>query len=294
MNKAHLLLQNQPLVSVLMTTYNRETLIRESIESVIASTYKNWELIIVDDQSTDNTVIIAKDYANKDSRIKVFINQHNLGDYPNRNKAASYANGKYLKYIDSDDLIYPFGLEQMVYYMEQYPESGFGLVARNMEQNEDLPYAIDLTTRDFYYKSYILGDEHHLCSPLFGIFRRDFFQSIGGFRNVRHYSDLEMWHRAALETKVVILPPGTIWFRQFSDENQEGQNGSYSGVNLIKRWNVTRHYTLGTKSPLTQNEKQIIKRRMNKKWRLLVLTLIKQLNFKELISYRKVYREMIF
>ncbi|MBN2662839.1 MAG: glycosyltransferase family 2 protein, partial [Bacteroidales bacterium] len=101
-------MQNNPFVSVLMTAYNREKYIAEAIESVIASTYQNWELIIVDDGSKDKTVEIAKQYEAKDPRIKVYINEKNLGDYPNRNKAASYAKGKYLKFVDADDLIYPF------------------------------------------------------------------------------------------------------------------------------------------------------------------------------------------
>src|SRR5690606_2521559 len=98
-----------PLVSVLMTVYNREKYIAEAIKSVLASTYQNWELIIVDDQSMDNSVAIAQSFAQKDPRIQVHVNKENLGDYPNRNRAASYAKGKYLKYVDSDDLIYPYG-----------------------------------------------------------------------------------------------------------------------------------------------------------------------------------------
>src|SRR4051812_47750099 len=92
-----------PLVSVLMTSYNREKYIAQAIESVIASTYSNLELIIVDDCSKDSTVSIARSYAENDKRVKVYVNEKNLGDYPNRNKAASYATGKYLKYVDADD-----------------------------------------------------------------------------------------------------------------------------------------------------------------------------------------------
>ena len=65
---------DQPLVSVLMTAYNREKYISEAIESVLSSTFKNFELIIVDDGSVDNTVKIARGYELKDSRIKVFTN----------------------------------------------------------------------------------------------------------------------------------------------------------------------------------------------------------------------------
>ena len=68
---------NISLVSILMTAYNRQQFISEAIESVLASTFQNWELIIVDDASKDNTVSIAKSYADKDQRIKVYINENN-------------------------------------------------------------------------------------------------------------------------------------------------------------------------------------------------------------------------
>src|SRR5260370_37746092 len=94
----------KPLVSVLMTAYNREKYIAQAIESVLASTYTNFELIIVDDRSTDYSVEIARGYERKDKRVRVHVNEKNLGDYPNRNKAASYAVGKYIRYLDSDDV----------------------------------------------------------------------------------------------------------------------------------------------------------------------------------------------
>ena len=118
---------NDPLVSVLMTAYNRERYIAEAIDSVLSSTYQNWELIIVDDGSKDNTVTIAKSYAAKDKRIKVYMNEKNLGDYPNRNKAASYAKGKYLKYLDSDDLILLEALYTIVTQMEAFQDAGWGI-----------------------------------------------------------------------------------------------------------------------------------------------------------------------
>jgi len=94
-------------VSILTTVYNREKHLAACINSVLACSYQDWELIIVDDVSTDASVAIAKSYEQKDARIKVYVNDKNLGDYPNRNKAASYAKGKYIKYLDADDIIYP-------------------------------------------------------------------------------------------------------------------------------------------------------------------------------------------
>ena len=92
-------MEQNNLVSVLMTSYNREKYIAEAIESVLASSYTNFELIIVDDHSADNSFTIAKEFEKKDSRVRVFKNEKNLGDYPNRKYAASLATGKYLKFV---------------------------------------------------------------------------------------------------------------------------------------------------------------------------------------------------
>ncbi len=97
----------RPLVSVLMTSYNREKYIAEAIRSVLASTYTHFELIIVDDHSKDSTVMIARSFADIDNRVRVHVNEKNLGDYPSRKEAASYATGKYLKYVDSDVISIP-------------------------------------------------------------------------------------------------------------------------------------------------------------------------------------------
>src|SRR5690606_10833563 len=163
-------LKNVPLVSILMTVYNRVKYISEAIGSVMASTYQNWELIIVDDQSKDNSVAIAQSFAKKDSRIQVRTNTSNLGDYPNRNKAASYANGKYLKYLDADDIIYPYGLEQLVFYMEQFPDAGYGLLSLKREKERFLPY--QLTPTEAYLTHYLKYPIFN-SAPLSSIIKRE-------------------------------------------------------------------------------------------------------------------------
>ena len=114
-----------PLVSVLMTAYNRKKYIAEAIESVLASTFQDFELIIVDDCSRDHTVEIVRLYTS-DPRLQVHVNEKNLGDYPNRNRAASLAKGQYLKYVDSDDYIYPRGLQIMVEMFEPFTQAAVG------------------------------------------------------------------------------------------------------------------------------------------------------------------------
>ena len=91
---------SQPKVSILTTCYNRALFLGDAITSVLAQTFEDFEYIIVDDGSTDESIEIATHYAKTDQRIKVYENEGNLGDYPNRNRAASYATGEYIKYID--------------------------------------------------------------------------------------------------------------------------------------------------------------------------------------------------
>ena len=116
-----------PLISVLLTAYNRERYIAESIESVLAQTNGDFELIVSDDRSSDGTVAIANDYARRDSRIRVSSNERNLGDYPNRNHVASLARGRFLKYHDSDDIMYRHCLQAMAEPLEAEPRAGFAL-----------------------------------------------------------------------------------------------------------------------------------------------------------------------
>ena len=117
-----------PLVSVLMPSYNRSALIKEAIESVLNSGNSSFELIIVDDASTDDTVAIAQACAAKYDRIKVFVNEKNIGDYANRNRAASYATGKYLKYVDFDDRLLKGGLQYCVACMEQNAKADWAMI----------------------------------------------------------------------------------------------------------------------------------------------------------------------
>ncbi len=182
-----------PLVSVLMTAYNRENYIAEAIESVLASTYKNFELIIVDDCSKDKTVDIARNYELKDTRVRVYVNEKNLGDYPNRNKAASYAKGKYIKYLDADDMIYYYGLEVMVKAMELFPESGFGLGSK---PSDEKIYPVLLNPVQAY-QEHFSGFGHFDRAPGSSIIKLDVFTKVKGFSGERMIGDNELWFKMA-------------------------------------------------------------------------------------------------
>ena len=150
-----------PIVSVLMTAYNRAPYIGSSIESVLAQTYGDFELIIVDDCSTDGTLDIARQYERLDARTRVVVNERNLGDYGNRNHAASFVRTPLFKYHDSDDLMYPHCLQVMVSMMEAEPRAGFGFVGRRHESLGGELRAVQVTARKTEPSDVELADSSH-------------------------------------------------------------------------------------------------------------------------------------
>ena len=106
------------LVSVIMPSYNTANFIGKSIEAVKAQTYKNWELLIVDDCSNDDTDEVVKQYLS-DERIKYIKNEINSGAAMSRNKALREARGRWIAFLDSDDLWMPDKLEKQISFMEK-------------------------------------------------------------------------------------------------------------------------------------------------------------------------------
>ena len=109
-----------PDVSVIMSVYNGETYLKEAIESVINQTFQNWELVIINDCSTDSTGAILADFAAKDARIKVHTNEVNLKLPTSLNKAISLSGGKYIARMDADDICLPDRLEKQYQFMEEH------------------------------------------------------------------------------------------------------------------------------------------------------------------------------
>lgn len=106
------------LVSIIMPSYNTGSLISQSIESVINQTYSLWELIIVDDNSNDDTDSVVKQYLS-DKRIKYYKNERNCGAAVSRNIALKNASGKWIAFLDSDDLWYPNKLDAQISFMKE-------------------------------------------------------------------------------------------------------------------------------------------------------------------------------
>lgn len=101
-------------VSIIMPSYNYALYIKKAIESVLNQTYKNWELIIIDDASTDNSLNVIKEYIKKDSRVKLIINEKNLGLCSSLKKAIKFADGEWIAFLESDDEFLPESIEEKI------------------------------------------------------------------------------------------------------------------------------------------------------------------------------------
>ena len=110
------------MVSVVMAVYNEEKYVREAIDSIIAQTYQDWEMIIVNDASTDKTAEILKEYEQRDSRIKVLTNEVNKKLPASLNYGIQAAKGKYILRMDADDICSKERFEKQVSYMEKHED----------------------------------------------------------------------------------------------------------------------------------------------------------------------------
>lgn len=243
-----------PIVSVLMTAYNRASFIAPAIESVLAQTFADFELVIVDDCSTDDTPDIARRYARLDSRVRVLINERNLGDYGNRNHAAALGRGQFLKFHDSDDMMYPHCLEVMVSMLRAEPMAGFGLSSGHAWPGGPCPM---LLTPRMAYEREFFGGGLFMCGPGGAIFRTEAFSSLGGFPLLGPHSDVLMWLHACKTTSCVLMPADLFWYRVHSGQHLQTEAGQRDALPLFHAfWEALD----AADCPLTADEREQAKR----------------------------------
>lgn len=152
---------NMPLVSIIMPSYNSSKFIEESIESVLKQTYTNWELLIVDDFSKDESVELISLYSKKDDRIKLFLLNENVGAANARNIALDNARGRYIAFLDSDDVWFPNKLEVQLNFMttNQYPFtfSSYNIITEEGREVNKIINAPSLINYRQYLKNTIIG-----------------------------------------------------------------------------------------------------------------------------------------
>lgn len=118
-------MNNLPKVSILIPVYNREKIILETLDSAVNQTYKNVEIVVVDNKSTDNTFEILKEFVRSHSNVRVYQNEENIGPVRNWRKCLDYATGEYAKILWSDDLIASTFIEKTLPYLVDYEDIGF-------------------------------------------------------------------------------------------------------------------------------------------------------------------------
>jgi glycosyltransferase involved in cell wall biosynthesis len=272
-------LSEQPKVSVLTTVYNREKFLPLAIESVLNSTYENFELIVVDDCSSDHSLEIARDYEKRDSRVRVHQNEQNMGDYPNRNIAASYAQGSLLKYLDSDDSIARHGLEIMVDCMRFHPDASFGLCEQALSGPHPQRYTPAESYRINFFESDLFGR-----APGSSIVKTDVFLEAGGFSGKRQVGDHELWLRLARKHDLVTMPRDLTWARVHGQQEQKYDDEAQKAD---LHFQVQKESLLHPDCPLSREEAQCAIERLRQRqalnfWR----TLLKTRNWRDARKFR--------
>lgn len=207
----------KPLISICMPSYNGEDYIKEAIDSVLAQTYENFELIITDDISTDNTVEIIKEY--NDPRIKFFQNSKNLHIYNNVNKAISLASGELVGIIHCDDKYEKTFLEKIVKSYNKYPnEKVFVTAVCNWHSNINVLFDWHPFNSDG-----VISKAEVLIRLCFGnnigngvnvVLHRDCFNKVGFFTpEYKGTGDYDYWMRLAEKFDFVYIPEVLAYYR---------------------------------------------------------------------------------
>src|SRR5919109_990108 len=212
-----------PLVSVGIPTYNAERYLRESIESVLAQTFKNFELIIIDDASNDQTWDIAQAYAHKDPRVSAVRNSKTLGLVANFNRCIELTRSRYVYVWHQDDVMAPENIEKKVALLEANPKVGF--VHSNVLMIDDRGEVLSEHWESDSRRDYVCGGQefflkmiepgrNYVCCPSV-LARRECYEKLGNFRSELCFAcDWELWMRFSLYYDVGCLGAPLVHFRR--------------------------------------------------------------------------------
>jgi glycosyltransferase involved in cell wall biosynthesis len=220
----------KPIVSVCIPTYNGSQFLHECIDSILSQTFHDFQLLIVDDRSFDNTVDIAKEYAAKDSRIKVVVNSQNLGLVGNWNRCLEIAEGEWIKFVFQDDLLAPECIEKMLLATRSgkpivYCDRNFIFEAQTLEATKQ-EYLSHLSVQHIFgevteisaqqYVEFALKNIgiNFVGEPTSMMFHRSVFDRFGSFNpHLIMICDFEFYTRIAIHTGIVRVPEKLASFR---------------------------------------------------------------------------------
>lgn len=224
-----------PFFTIATITYNSGKWVKYAIESILASSYDNFELLISDDCSSDSTWQIIQSYT--DPRIIAWRNETNIGEYPNRNKVLERAKGKYIFYIDGDDILYKHSLQNLYNYLSAFPDAGmvWGALVSEIDFAV-LPYqfAPEQITRLTYFTHYTLSTIG-LGDTVFNTIQ---LKAIGGFKYSYTIGDTYIKRKLALTSKVLVIPAGLSFWRR--SDNQASKKAMQNFRSSVDMHNINR------------------------------------------------------
>lgn len=231
------------MISVLMCTYNRESFLRKSIDSVLAQTYKDFEFIIVDDGSTDSSKEVIESY--DDKRIKYIPLEQNSFYCFAANYGLKHCKGEYVAFMNSDDIWAPEKLEKQIDFMENHKEYGvcFTSVCLIDNQGNDVSdkcidmknlFATNFETQKEWIE-YFLNYGNVLCHPS-ALIRKSILDRVGNFHLLFcQLGDYDLWIRIATEAPIYVLQEQLIKFRW--DVEKKNQISSATEGNMARSYN---------------------------------------------------------
>ena len=187
------------LVSIITPTYNCGKFIARTIDSVLGQSYKNWEMIIVDDCSTDDTKEVVTEYVEKDDRIKYHVLEKNSGAAVARTTAMNLANGKYMAFLDSDDIWLPEKLEKQISFME---ENGYAFTCtayEKIDENDERLGKIRKTIKKTSYNRLLLDCPVGNSTVMYNVERMGKFE----VPNIRKRNDDALWLQMLKKEKYI-------------------------------------------------------------------------------------------
>jgi len=199
---------NRPEISVILPTFNRAYLLQKAIESVLAQTFRDWELIVVDDGSSDNTFGVVYPYLEKNGAIR-YLRHSNRKLNMTRNAGIQAAFGTWITFLDSDDSYAPLHLESRIEFMRKNPEIDLIVGGFSTEG--------DIFVKDCHHPENMINIRDCIVGPtLFG--KRDVFLTLDGFKPLAYAGETELWSRAEYMFRVrKIEEPKTYIYTRADD-----------------------------------------------------------------------------
>ena len=236
-------------ISVCIPAYNNESVIGTTIKAILEQTYKNLELIVVDDASNDNTVEVIKEYVAKDERVKLYQNDTNLGMTGNWNRCVELADSEYIKLICADDILFPNSLEVEIEELRKNDKIVMTINDSIMISESGKKLGV---FKRYYKKGVFDGKEiarnsliasNFMGMPCAVFFRKSIFEKVGGFDPMFKYIlDFDLWIRMAGEGEVSVLKPKLNYFMLRKDSNTGKVLSEYQDVYMSEHKALINKY----------------------------------------------------